>query len=148
MSENLSASADGKRNAHSFHCDVTANMQQYAVCLSKAERLKQGTLNLALHAACVSAIQNNTCPAQAMRTKEIEAGHAIYFKQRTGGPITSTPAAPRAWSGSEPIGLRPVYVSPGQSPVRHAPKPAPAPLRSTHTDYADLINQKMKELKK
>lgn len=77
----ISDSANGKTNAHSHYCDVVMHSKNYAVCLHLIDERKSGRLET-LYADCSVAIGKKRCPALAMRKQEVEAGHAIYFKER------------------------------------------------------------------
>lgn len=74
-------SADGKRNAFSHPCNIVGHSKAYAVCLSISERRSQKGLD-ALYGDCLFAIGKKSCPALAMRAEELNAGKAIYFRER------------------------------------------------------------------
>ena len=79
----ITASLDGKRNAFTHACKHTQQSRHYASCLhiaspdsKKSEHFKT------LYSDCITAVDKGLCPAVDMRNKEIEAGKALYFKER------------------------------------------------------------------
>lgn len=77
----IGASADGKRNAFYVACDVMKHARPYAVCLNLCSNRKDGRLS-AVYSECSAAIGKKECPALKMRKEEIDAGYAIYFRER------------------------------------------------------------------
>lgn len=74
-------SANGKTNAFSHYCSSVMHSKNYAVCLHLIEERKLGSLSMQ-YADCSVSIGKKNCPALAMRKQEIEAGQALFFKER------------------------------------------------------------------
>lgn len=77
----ISDSENGKTNALSHHCDIVMHSKNYATCLHLVKERDSSRLD-ALYSDCSIAISKKRCPALAMRYEEVEAGHAIYFRER------------------------------------------------------------------
>lgn len=74
-------SANGKTNSYSHYCASVMHSKNYAVCLHLIEERKLGRLS-SQYADCSTSIGKKNCPALAMRKQEIEAGKALFFKER------------------------------------------------------------------
>lgn len=74
-------SENGKVNSYSHHCDIVMHSKNYATCLHLIDTRASGKLET-LYSECSVAISKKRCPALAMRKEEVNAGHAIYFKER------------------------------------------------------------------
>ena len=74
-------SANGKTNAFSHYCGSVMHSKNYAVCLHLIEERKAGRLS-PQYADCSVSIGKKNCPALAMRKQEIEAGKALFFRER------------------------------------------------------------------
>ncbi|MPS48573.1 hypothetical protein [Methylobacillus sp.] len=77
----ITASADGKRNAHLVSCGVVGHQRHYAVCLHLKNLRHENKLS-SMYSDCSLAIDKGTCPAVAMCEKEVSHGKAIYFVER------------------------------------------------------------------
>jgi hypothetical protein len=81
--EPISASADGKRNSHSFGCRILQQTMSYAACIWRQQVLGQpGVKTPEDWSPCREAGRCGTCPANDMRKEEELAGKAIYFADR------------------------------------------------------------------
>lgn len=79
----ITASVDGKRNAFTHACAFVGHSRHYATCLHIADAEKPKSEHFkTLYADCLTAVRKGQCPAVDMRAKEIEAGKALYFKER------------------------------------------------------------------
>lgn len=74
--EPASASADARRNAYYYPCDIVGQRRSFAVCIAKVEK------RVCNDEVCSGAIKRKQCPAIAMREEEVLKGKAIYFTQR------------------------------------------------------------------
>lgn len=81
--EPISASADGKRNSHSFGCRILQQTMSYAACLWRQSVLSRpGVKTPDDWSPCREAGRCGTCPANDMRKEEELVGKAIYFTDR------------------------------------------------------------------
>lgn len=79
----ITASPDGRRNAFTHGCKHVGQTRHYASCLhiSNPDSEKSEYFQT-LYSDCIQAVRKGLCPAVDMRNKEIEAGKALYFKER------------------------------------------------------------------
>ena len=85
----VDTSADAKRNAYSFHCLVTEQRRNYAVCLHLCAQRLEGRLGI-LYSDCSIAINGKRCPALGMRKAEIAKGEPLFFEERLKGDLASS----------------------------------------------------------
>lgn len=78
-----SASMSGKNTVY-IHCDHIGRRSSYGVCLFTIKAFEEGRLSDL--SECASCIQNG-CSAMKMRSQELEAGRALFFKERTAAPV-------------------------------------------------------------
>lgn len=78
----ISSSADSKANGYTFACDIIGQRRVYPVCLNLIANSSDKRLE-GLYPDCFGAIKKGSCHALQMRREESNAGHAIYFLDRS-----------------------------------------------------------------
>lgn len=131
----IDLSADGKRNAYALHCDKTGQRRNYAVCLHLCAERKKGRLSVT-YSDCSASIGKKECPALKMRKQEIEAGHAIYFEERS-VVVAGFIEKAKGFVGE-------VARTLGGAPKKPAKSPSIVDSIQSGT-YADAINDALKE---
>lgn len=116
----LEASADGKRNAHTFFCKAVGYHIHYAVCIARMN--DEATIH---DNVCRNNVGSSACAARTMREDELAAGKAIYFMERI-RPVEQTSLVSKA--------LELVHRGP-------VPEPQPIPLATAPATPADYMAQ-------
>lgn len=134
--------SESKDNAYYVPgCTHAQHRPPYAACLCRIAERKHGRLEE--RPECSAAIGRKDCPAQAMRSKELEAGKALFFVSRSelneqmrqqaeesGQRIAEMVALGRDWA---PSARR-------KKPAAKSPAAAPATAPAGGSTYADAIN--------
>lgn len=140
----VDASADGKRNVWTIHCEVVQHAKAYCVCIHLCKQRKEGRLPTQ-YSDCSAAIGKKECPALKMRKEELAEGRAIYFRERV-APATVTPAQWAEVVKNPPKRIDMSEVRPKSAPIS---KPAPVSSKSSGgvlqkidgAGYATAINR-------
>lgn len=132
----VDASRSGKNTVY-HHCGQLERRASYAVCLFTLERFEKGKLRA--DSDCFQPLEKGLCSALALRAQEVEAGRALFFKERlipvvvqedqpareiTGPTKPESESYMRGWNAAGRLfgGSKP---SPSHKPaVKTAPKPA------------------------
>lgn len=74
-----------RSGTNAYYCDFcphTGNRPNYAACLKRIHNVQEGN-EREVDAVCVVAIHRHHCEAAEMREREIEAGKALYYIDRS-----------------------------------------------------------------
>lgn len=160
------ASMSGRNSIYQF-CDERQQQVSYAVCLHTLKKIESGTMPKDQFVECQRAYTHNNCPAKVMRQQEIDAGQALFFKERprhitdpvteekankSGGAVSSgkydmsDPGYARGWA----IGGRDGYRAEPQERKRNPKPPAPPVKKSGFVEetMADAITAMVQDDKK
>jgi len=80
-------------NAHYISCEEYGGYRAYAVCLHVIEAYQKGSPRWQ-DPECNFAITKKTCPAMELRKQELEAGRALFYRQRSPLLPKVTPSNP------------------------------------------------------
>lgn len=130
----IEASADGKRNAFAFECDILKTRQHFASCLNHITNRQRGPLKR-MFKTCCEAIDDVACPAIQMRAQEREKGQAIFFVERIRSGDTLAKASAFFKGDTQPPADQPIVV--GET-AKH---------RLGTGNYADAINRALAQPK-
>lgn len=159
----VESSKSGK-NAFYHHCDHRGQSASYAVCLHTLDAIDEGRIKEDQFTDCQAACKTGMCEARRMRRKELDAGHALYFKERTninpankrsekeaqeqalcassGKYDLTNPSFARGWNqvGSTKSSEPSIPKQPRKPVSVAVPKPVEKPSGYIEQDFAKLVN--------
>ncbi|MGU5794286.1 hypothetical protein ACV1DW_15755 [Aeromonas hydrophila] len=137
----VDASRSGKNTVY-HHCGQLERRAAYGVCLFTLECFDKGKLRT--DSDCYQPISSGSCSAMALKAREIEAGRALFFKERvipvvaqTEEPAVTITGPTKPESESYMRGWDAAGRLVGDRPARKpslAPRPTPKPAVKTASE--------------
>lgn len=153
------------KNAYYHHCNQRGQSVSFAVCLHTIAAIDENRVKEDQFIDCQVACKNGLCEARRMRRQELDAGHALFYKERTNinpantrsekeaqekalcassGKYDLTSASfARGWNqvGSSTRSSESAPAKPVRKPVAApAPKPVEKPSGYVEQDFSKLVN--------
>ncbi len=136
----VDASRSGKNTVY-HHCGQLERRSSYAVCLFTLQQFERGKLRA--DSECHQPLSKGLCSALALRAREVEAGRALFFKERvipvvvqdeepvqiiTGPTKPESESYMRGWNAAGRLfgGSKPA--------AKPSPSPAPKPVVKTASE--------------